>query len=419
MLSHTLSIELLCLGLLLLVIVSAFFSGSEIAMMSLNRYRLRHLARQSHRGAKRAQHLLERPDRLLGVILIGNTFANLLASALATRLAVSWFGELGVLITTLVLTLVVLIFAEIVPKTLAALQSERFAFSVSFLLQCLLTLLYPLVWLSTNVANAVLRLFGVNVKTTQTDALSSDELRTILGESKGKISPQYQNMLMRVLDLDRITVTDIMTSRSEIIGIDLNDDIATIVQHMTKAKHTRLVVYYRDIDNIKGMLHVRDAIEFIVANKLTKKHLMRLIQPAYFIPEATPLHIQLVNFEKEQQRSAIVVDEYGELQGLVTIEAILAEIVGEFTSELSTLQAQVHRQTDGSILAAGEVSLREINRLMGWQLPLDGPKTINGLIIETLEEIPTVGVKIHLQGYTVAVLAVKANMVKLARIYAN
>ena len=416
MLSHTLSIELLGLGLLLLIILSAFFSGSEIAMMSLNRYRLRHLARQAHRGATRAQTLLQRPDRLLGVILIGNTFANLLASALATRLAASRFGDLGVLVTTIVLTLVVLIFAEILPKTLAALHPERFAFSVSFILQCLLKVFYPLVWLSTFVANTILKVLGVNVKKTQTDALSSEELRSILRESNGKISPQYQNMLMRILDLDKITVTDIMASRNEIVGIDLNDDLSTIVQHITQAKHTRLLVYYRDIDSIKGMLHVRDAIQFIVVNKLTKKNLMRLIKPAYFIPETTPLHIQLLNFEKEQQRSAIVVDEYGDLQGLVTIEAILAEIVGEFTSELSTLEAQVHLQADGSILAAGEVSLREINRLMHWQLPLDGPKTINGLVIEQFEEIPTVGVKVHIQHYTVDVLAVKGNMVKLARV---
>ncbi len=413
----TISSELLLLSLLLLILVSAFFSGSEIGMMSLNRYRLRHLVRQQHRAAKRAQKLLQRPDRLLGVILIGNTFANILAAALATRLATYWFGEIGVLLATILLTLIILIFAEITPKTVAALRPERFAFIVSLPLQFLLKLLYPIVWITNAIANGLLSIFGFNVNTKRVDALSSDELRTLVHESSGHISSHHQDMLLRILDLERVTVNDVMATRNEIVGIDISKPLSTIINQIIHAKYNRLPVYNRNIDNVKGMLQVREAVKFIAINKFSKKNVLRLTKPAYFIPESTPLHSQLLNFEKEQQRSALVVDEYGDIQGLITIENILAEIVGEFSSDTSTIDIEIHPQPDGTILVAGEANLREINRLMQWQLPTNGPKTVNGLIVEQLETIPTVGIGVRIESYPIEVLAVKENMVKLARIW--
>lgn len=409
-------IELSLLGLLLLILLSAFFSASEIGMMSLNRYRLRHLVRQGHSGAKRAETLLKRPDRLLGVILIGNTFANILASSLATTLASGWFDQLGVLIVTLFLTLVILIFAEIMPKTVAALYPERMAFATALPLRFLLWLFYPLVWLTNVIANAGLRLFGVKLDKVKSEKVSIDELRTIVHESSGHISEQHQEMLLRILNLEHVTVEDVMSSRSEIEGIDLNAPMSTIIANIVQSKHNRLPVYYRHIDDLKGILHIREAIQSIASNKFSKRSLLRLLKPAYFIPETTPLHLQLLQFEKERQRSALVVDEYGDIQGLVTLEDILAEIVGEFTSERFTTAAEIHPQSDGSALVAGETNLREINRVMEWDLPTDGPKTLNGLIVEQLETMPTVGVWVHIEGYPIEVLAMKDNIVKLARI---
>tara|TARA_B100000989_G_scaffold299040_1_gene292387 strand:+ start:12409 stop:13677 length:1269 start_codon:yes stop_codon:yes gene_type:complete len=411
------SVGALFIALIALICLSGFFSGSETGMMSLNRYRLRHLARAKNRAALRVSRLLERPDRILGVILIGNTFANILASAIATVIAVRLFGEIGVVIATVILTLVVLIFAEIAPKTLAALFPQRIAFIVSWPLQLLLKILYPVVWLATAVANTILRAFGVKVGHRGADRLTSEELRTVVMESAGRITSHHQEMLLRILDIEKVTVDDVMIPRSEIVGINLDDDWADISQQITGARHTKLPMYRGDINNVQGILHMRDALRLLSEGRLDKASLEKTAREVYFVPEVTPLNIQLLNFRSEKQRLALVVDEYGDIQGLVSLEDVLEELVGEFAGETPSVSKFVTQAPDGSYMVDGSVNIRELNRLMEWEFPTTGPKTLNGLIIEYLETIPEHSACLRLNGYPVEVVEIKDNRVKQVRIY--
>ncbi len=402
--------------LILLVLVSGFFSGSETGMMSLNRYRLRHLVRKKNRAAKRVHELLERPDRLLGVILIGNTFANVLASAIATVLAVHLFGEIGVVPATIILAIFILLFAEITPKTVAALYPEKVSFSASWLLSFLLKILYPLVWGLNTISNGFLRLFNIKVKKRNIDHLTHEEMRTIVREAMGKVAPQYQNMMLGVLDLGGITVDDIKVPRSEIVGINLEDDWEVILAQLSKSQHTRLPVYKESIDQVQGMLHLRQALNLLAQNELTKETLLKVTQEIYFIPSGTSLNIQLLNFRQEKTRIGLVVDEYGDIEGLVTLEDILEEIVGEFTTNLVPSYPNIQEQSDGSYFVDGSVGVRELNRRLDWKLPTEGPKTLSGLIIEYLEMIPPAGVGLRLAGYPMEVIQVEENMIKLVRV---
>jgi Mg2+/Co2+ transporter CorB len=402
------------LGLLLLL--SAFFSGTETAMMSINRYRLRHRARQGHRSARLAEALLKRPDRLIGLILLGNNFVNILASSLVTIIALRLGGEGAIAIGAGLLTLVILIFAEVAPKTVAALHPERIALPAALIYYPLLKLAYPIVWSVNLMANGVLRLLGVSTEHTQGHALSHEELRTVVSEAGALIPKRHQRMLISVLELQDVTVDDIMVPRNEIDGIDLEDDWDHLVEQLTDSRHTRLPVYRGDLDQVVGILHLRSILPELAEHELTRKHLEAKALEPYFVPEATPLHTQLVNFQRAKRRLALVVDEYGDIQGLVTLDDILEEIVGEFTTDPADVYREVQPEPDGSFMVNGGANVRELNRTMGWRLPTDGPKTINGLIVERLETIPEPGAILRLAGYQLEIVQTADNLVRTVRV---
>ena len=405
------------LGLLVLLIAcSAFFSGSETGMMSINRYRLSHKAKQGDKTAARINKLLQRPDRLLGVILIGNNFVNNFAAAIATVIAISFLGEnLGPVVATFVLTIVVLIFAEVTPKTLAALHPEQFAKPASYALIPLLKLLYPLVWIVNLVGNFFLRLLGVRPDENKQDNLTSEELRTVVNEAGNLIPSRHQAMLLSILDLEKITVDDIMIPRQEVTGIDLEQDIEQILELLRHSQHTRIPVYKGDINDVIGILHLRGALRLIASENPTKGMLIQESREPYFIPESTPLQTQLLNFQKEKRRIGIVVDEYGDVQGLVTLEDILEEIVGEFTTDTLHHQDDIQLQQDGSWLIDASANIREINKQLSWDLPTLGPKTLNGVILEYLESIPDGNVCVVFGNYRFETLEVKENLIKAVR----
>jgi len=384
--------------------------------MTLNRYRLRHLSRDGHRGAMRAERLLKRPDRLIGIILLGNNFVNIAASSVATIIALRLGGEGAIAAATGLLTLTILIFAEVAPKTMAALRPERVAFPAALILAPLLRLLYPLVWLINVLANTLLRAFGVNPTESGDSALSREELRTVVNEAGAMIPQRHQRMLISILDLDQATVDDIMVPRNEVIGIDLNDDWSRIHAQIAESEYTRLPVFEGGIDNIRGVLHVRRVLTAMLGGDLTRERLVEHIREPYFVPEGTRLQVQMLKFQAERRRIGLVVDEYGEFRGLVTLEDILEEIVVEFTTDPAESIRDIHLQPDGSYLAEGSASVRELKRLLDWELPADGPKTLNGLILEHLETIPEPGTSLLIDHHPVTVLQTEENRVKVAKL---
>lgn len=405
--------------LLLLIILSAFFSSSETGMMALNRYRLRHLSRTGHRGARRADRLLARTDQLIGVILIGNNFVNILASAIATLIAVRIWGDAGVVIATIGLTIIILIFSEVTPKTLAALYPERIAFPASHALGPLLKLLYPVVWILNLITNNLLRLMGVRLEGDQgSDHLSREELRTLVNESGSMLPGRHQDMLLSILDLEKVTVNDIMVPRNEIVGIDLDDPMDEILRLVRGSQHTRLPVYRSDINNTVGILHLRNVSRLLHTDEINKAMLMQLCREPYFIPESTPLHTQLFNFQKERRRIGIVVDEYGDVLGIATLEDILEEIVGEFTTDFASSSSQdILPQSDGTTIVDGTTPIRTLNRALNLELPTDGPKTLNGLITDYLESIPESNLCLALHGMRLETLQIKDNVIRTVRIH--
>ena len=400
---------------ILLVILSAYFSGSETAMMALNRYRLKHLANEGHGGARRASRLLERPDRLLSVILIGNNLVNFTAASLATLIALELYGESGVAIAPVVCTFVFLIFAEVAPKSIAAAHPEKVALPSSYILNLLLLSLYPLVWLVNGIANGILSLIGINHDETASDHLSKEELRTVVFEGS-QISAHPQNMMLGVLDLDKVSVEDIMVPRTEIFGIDIDDDIEDIIEQIRSSQHTRIPVFKADIDKIIGVLHTRNAAKFLTQAEVNKAAILQVIDESYFVPENQSLQTLRFNFQQSNQRLGMVVDEYGDVQGIVAIEDILEEIVGEFTTDLSDTNIDIHPLDDGLYLIDGSTHIRLINRQLTWDLAQEGPKTLNGLIIEYLETIPDSNVCMLLEGYRIEIVQIQDNMIKTAKI---
>ena len=398
-----------------MIFLSAYFSGSETAMMALNRFRLRHLSNEGNRGAKIAARLLERPDRLLGVILIGNNLVNFSAASVATLIAINLFGDAGVAIAPIACTLVFLIFAEVAPKTISAAFPEKIALPSSYILQVLLWLLFPLVWAVNGFANAMLRMIGIRGDEVSEDTLSHEELRTVVFEGS-QIAAQSQNMMLGVLDLNKVTVEDIMVPRTEIYGIDIDDDLDDILTQIRGSQFTRVPVFKDNIDNVIGFLHLRNTAKFLVQDELTKAELLQFTEETYFVPENTPLQTQLINFQQRKERIGLVVDEYGDIQGIVTLDDILEEIVGEFTTDMATSSVDIHPQEDGSYLIDGSAHNRMINRQLDWELPVDGPKTLNGLIVETLETIPDSLVCLKIGDYRIEIIQIQDNVVKTARV---
>jgi Mg2+/Co2+ transporter CorB len=400
--------------LVVLLVVSAFFSGSETGMMSLNRYRLRHQRKKSA-GARRAAKLLAKPDRLIGLILIGNNAVNILAAIIANMLAILYVGEAAApWVATASLTITVLVFSEVTPKTIAAQNPEWFAFRASHILKPLLQLLTPVVWMVNKLTNAVISLLGFDPNKDRDDGLDTEELKSLVDVSGHKLSDSNQGMLKGILDLENVTVEDIMIPRNEIKGLDLEDSIEDLMNTIVSSEYTRQPLYEGDINNIVGIFHVRKANHLLRSEQVTHNALKRFAEDVYFIPESTSLTQQLLNFKKNRNRFAVVVDEYGEVQGLVTLEDILEEIVGDFTTNTADEVEEVIPRGDGSYEIYGVATIREINKATGWSLPTDGPKTLNGLALEQLESIPDGNVSFMVDGYRFETAQINETMIKTA-----
>ncbi len=399
--------------LVAMLILSAFFAGSETALMSLNRYRLRHLVKLKHPGAIKAQKLLQRPDHLLGLMLLGNIFINNFAASLTTVIAIKLYtdDESVIAVSTGILTIVMLICSEVTPKTLAAINPEPLAFPAAWVYMPLLKLLYPIVWFINLFVNLLLRVVGIDVKKSRHDALNKDELKSVISDAESLMPPRYQKMLMGILDLESATVEDIMTPRKEIVGIDLELPIEDIVDRIKTSPHTRLPVYKTSIDRIIGFIHLRKILLLLNQEDFDKQTIINCLDKPSFIPESTPVHNQMHRFKHEKIRIGLVVDEYGDVQGLVTMDDLLQEIVGE----LITDDVAVRAQSDGSYLVDANITIRELNRVTQWSLPTEGPKTLNGLIIEFMETIPEAGTSIRLHDYLLEIIRRDENSVKLVK----
>lgn len=397
--------------LLVLILLSGFFSGSETGLMAINKYRLRHLANKGHRGARLAQKLLQKPDRLIGLILLGNNLVNILAASIATVIGIRLFGLNGVWIASLILTVVILIFSEVAPKTVAAVHPERIAFPASFPLYGLLKLFSPIVWLVNGLANLVLRPFRVHTNVELMEHLNREELRTLVKEGGKQIPDDHQRMLVNILDLEQATVEDVMIPRQDIVGIDLDDEWEDILIQLTQTVYTRMPVYRETIDQVEGLLHIRTVIAKLALGGLTFDDLKRSIQRPYFVPEGTALTQQLLEFQRRERRMGLVVDEYGDIQGLVTLDDILEEIVGEYTAESRAKTRDIRLLDDGNYLVNGATPIRQLNRHMDWNLPEEEASTLNGLLLEELGDIPSGKASIRIGPHIMTVLEIRENMI--------
>ena len=399
-------------ALVILLLISAFFSGSETGMMSLNRYRLRHQRKKSA-GARRAAKLLAKPDKLIGLILIGNNSVNILAAIIANMLAIIYVGkEAAPWVATASLTILVLVFSEVTPKTIAAQNPEWFAFKASHILKPLLQLFSPLVWMVNTLTNGMISLLGFDPNKDRDDGLDTEELKSLVDISGHKLSDSHQGMLRGILDLENTTVEDIMIPRNEVKGLDLEENIDDLMNSILDSEYTRQPIYEGDINNIIGIFHGRKAYHLLRSKKVTHNAIKRFAEEAYFIPESTTLTKQLLNFRQTKNRFAVVVDEYGEMQGLVTLEDILEEIVGDFTTNTADEVKDVIARSDGSYEIDGAATIREINKTTGWTLPTDGPKTLNGLALEQLQSIPDGNVSFLVEDYRFETEKINGTMVK-------
>ena len=381
-------------------------------MMAINRYRLKHLVKEKNRSAKRVTKLLERTDRLLGVILIGNNFTHTLATAIATVIAIRIWSESAVLAVTVFMTIIMIIFAEVMPKTIAALKPESIAFPASYFLKPLSKILSPLVTLVTLVSNGITKLIGINLNDAENEELKPEELRTLLQTSR--VPKRQENMLMGIFDMDSLSVNDVMIAKNEIEGINIKDDIKDIVKNLNALRYTYIPLYKDTIDNISGFISSNKKADFLSLDKPSKTSLKTFIEDPLFIPENTPLNTQLANFQLENKRVGLIVDEYGDIEGLITLRDILEIIVGEITSD--TLEKMdIMPQADGSFMLEGSMMIRDINKRINWELPTDGPKTLSGLILETAQSIPESNVGIKIGEYRFETVLIKDNVVKMAK----
>ena len=393
--------------------MSAFFSGSETSMMAINRYRLRHLVKEKNKPAKRVSKLLERTDRLLGVILIGNNFTHTLSTALATVVAIRIWSDSAVLAVTVFMTIIMIIFAEVMPKTIAALKPESIAFPSSYLLKPLSKILSPLITLVSFVSNGVAKLIGIDLDNADKDELKPEELRTLL-QSSG-VPKRQEEMLMGIFDMDYLSVNDVMIPKNEIIGINLNDELEKILEDLQNIDFTYIPCYEDSIDNVQGFLSLNKKADFLGNKIQTKQNLKKELQEPLFVPENTPLYKQLANFQSSGRRVGLIVDEYGDIEGIITLRSILEIIVGEITTE-TIEKMDIMPQADGSFLVEGGMMVREINRRLEWELPTEGPKTLSGLILEEIQTIPDTNIGLTMDGYRIETVLIKDNVIKLAKL---
>ena len=396
-----------------LVLMSAFFSGSETSMMAINRYRLKHLVKEKNKSAKRVSRLLEKTDRLLGVILIGNNFTHTLSTALATVVAIRIWSDNAVLAVTVFMTIIMIIFAEVMPKTIAALKPESIAFPSSYLLKPLSKILSPLITLVSFISNNVTKLMGIDLNNANKDELKPEELRTLLQTSG--VPKRQEEMLMGIFDMDNLSVNDVMIPKNEIIGIDLNDEIKDIVKQLQEIDFTYVPCYEDTIDNIQGFLSLNKKAEFLGSETKSIQSLKDELREPLFVPENTPLYKQLANFQSSGRRVGLIVDEYGDIEGIITLRSILEIIVGEITTE-SIERMDIMPQADGSYLVDGSMMIREVNRRLEWELPTEGPKTLSGLILEEIQTIPDTNVGLSIENYRIETVLIKDNVIKLAKV---
>jgi Mg2+/Co2+ transporter CorB len=413
---NTLPIGVLLSILVTLILCSGFFSGSETALMSLNRYRLRHKANAGDKAAQRTARLLEQPDRLISLILLGNNFVNILASAIATVIALRLMGEAGIAVATGLLTLVILLFAEVTPKTFATRRAEQLGFFAARIYSPLLVITWPLLVCINWISSRMLRLMGVTEQRQGDEHLSSEELRTVLNETAGMVPQRHRDMLVNILDLATVSVSDIMVPRNEILGIDLEDPWEDVLKQITESPHSRLVVYRENIDQVVGVVWLRKMLDALRSGTITREYLESVTREPYFVPDGTTLTVQLLNFQRQKRRVGLVVDEYGDIQGLLTLEDILEEIVGEFDTDPQVSPAEIRPQDDGSFLVDATAGVRALNKAFGWNLPSEGPKTLNGIVLEHFENFPDEGASFSFQERAITVLAVSNNRVTQVRI---
>lgn len=413
-----LSPTLLIAALIGLVALSAYFSSSETAVMALNRYRLKHLAEAGHPGASRAQRLLRAPDRFIGFILLGNNFTNILLTQIAMLLTLQWFGQTSLLLTTACITAIVVVFGEVLPKTLAAMHPERIAYPSSALLAPLMWLCRPVTWLVLGTTKLLLTPFmRGGPPRAELDPLDREELRTVVREASAMIPQRHRDMLFGLLDLENVTVEDIMVPRSDIVALDLDKEWVDIVDQLATCRHTRVPCYHGSLDHVAGILHLRNLSRLLRHKDFDLADLEALLTPVHYVPPGANLYTQLINFQRARQRMALVVDEYGDVEGLVTLDDLLGQVVGEFTTVPQFDTHEVSQDRDGSFLVEGSANVRELNRALGWHLPEHGPKTLNGLVLEALEDIPEAGTSLRLGGYTIEIVNATDHAVRTARVF--
>ena len=414
----SISTEILIIVLVILFLLSAFFSGSETALMSINKYKMRHQAKLNNKGAKAAKKLLENPDKVIGVILLGNNLTNILITQIATLISLRLYGDIGLAIATGLLTIFILIFAELTPKTIGEMHSEKIAYSSSLLFKPMLIILYPLVFLINFIANSIIKFMGLKDNTSKS-SLTSDELKTVLSESSIKFPKPHLKMLESIIDLEKATVEDIMIPRSDIYGIDIGDDIATVVNNFKSTPYTRIPVYEDNIENLLGLIHIKNIAPMLASNSIDEIEIKKLIKKPYYIVSGTSLYRQLLNFQKEKRRIGFIVDEYGNIQGLVTLEDILEEIVGDFTSDPADSEEIIPTDNENIFIIDGGAHIREINQILSINLNAKSAKTINGFILEHIENLPRINDTINIQGHTFKIIENLDNAVKTVHLEIN
>lgn len=415
---NNISTEILIIILVILFLLSAFFSGSETALMSINKYKMRHQAKLNNKGAKAAKKLLENPDKIIGVILLGNNLTNILITQITTLISLRLYGDIGLAIATGLLTIFILIFAELTPKTIGEMHSEKVAYSSSLLYKPMLIILYPLVFIINLIANSIIRMMGLK-DNISTSSLSSEELKTVLSESSIKFSKPHLKMLESIIDLEKATVEDIMIPRSDIYGIDIGEDIVSIISNFKSTPYTRIPVYEDNIENLLGLIHIKNITPLLTSKSINKDEIKKLIKKPYYIVSGTSLYKQLLNFQKEKRRIGFIIDEYGNIQGLVTLEDILEEIVGDFTSDPSSSEEIISTNDKNIFIIDGGVHIREINQILKINLVSKEAKTINGFILEHIENLPKINDIISIQGHTFKILENLDNAVKTVHLEIN